>query len=51
MKTRGKSIYLTSKQIGIIKVAILQHLEEEYHYIDDSEEEQIIYKILDKLSK
>jgi len=49
--TKGKSLYLTQKQISIIKVAIMEHLEGTYEYNDDSEEEQIIYKIIDKLNK
>ena len=48
---KGKGIYLTQKQIGIIKVAIIEHLEGTYEYNDDSEEEKIIYKIIDKLNK
>tara|TARA_Y100001938_G_C7728850_1_gene253632 strand:- start:103 stop:252 length:150 start_codon:yes stop_codon:yes gene_type:complete len=46
---KGKSIYLTPKQISIIKLAIIEHLEGTYEYDDDSENEQIIYKIIEKL--
>ena len=48
---KGKSIYLTQKQIGIIKIAIMEHLEGTYAYSDDDcEEVKAIYKLLDKLN-
>jgi|15BtaG_2_1085339.scaffolds.fasta_scaffold39431_2 hypothetical protein len=47
---KGRSIYLTDNQIGIITVAIQEHLEGTYHYKDDDcEEVKAIYKLLNKL--
>lgn len=49
---KGKSIYLTEKQIDIITIAITEHLEGTYHYSDDDcEEVKAIYKIQQKLNK
>jgi|TARA_R100000084_G_scaffold51925_1_gene21609 hypothetical protein len=44
---KGKSIYLTAKQIRMINAA-LSEMEDEYN--DDTEEEKIICEIIDKLN-
>jgi hypothetical protein len=49
---KGKSIYLTHLQIGIIQVALQEHLEGTYNYSnEDCEELKAIYKLQDKINK
>ena len=48
---KGKSIYLTHHQVGIIQLALQEHLEGTYDYSDnDCEEVKDIYKLQDKLN-